>query len=256
VTTAVSRSTLIARRQRFRRRLWLWRLLGLWRISLAVAFAGGLIWLGQRPLWQLSDPGEVRVAGNRDLTREQILAALELSLPEPLLQADPHRFERRLRAALPLRTARVSRQLYPPALSVRVEERQPVALAPQADRSGYLDETGVWIDSRHYRRLKPPALSVWGFARHKTELWRQIYPRIAASPVAIQVVDLRTLGDLVLRTELGEVRLGAYGPHFGAQLRQLDRMRSVATRYKPTDIAFIDLRSMQMPVVRLRSITP
>lgn len=256
MTTFVSKSDLVARRKRFRRRQWLWRLLGLWRLSLTIALAGTLAWLGQLPLWQLKTPEEVQITGNHVLSRQQVLGNLGLSLPKPILLVDPQSIEQRLQTSLPLREARVSRQLFPPALLVQVKERQPVAIAPIGGQPGLIDSTGFWVDSKQYHNLPSPRLAVWGYEMQKSELWRQIHPQIAASPVAINVVDLRRLSNLVLRTELGEVQFGPFGPRFSAQLRQLDRMRAIESRYKPEDIAFIDLRSSQVPVVRLRSITP
>ena len=254
MTTAVTKSSLLARRQQFRRRQWLWRLLGLWRLTLAGLLAGGFLWLARAPFWHLSS---IVVEGNRALSEERILAALDLHLPETVLHVDPQQLQERLQRALPLRSARVRRQLLPPALFIHVEERQTVAAAPlPGGRLGLIDAEGFWSDAGQYVTVPKPALTVWGFDTQKIPLWRRLYPQIAASPVIINVVDLRRVSDLVLRTELGEVRLGAFGPQFSEQLRQLDQMRGMTARYKAADIAFIDLRSSGKPTIRLRTITP
>ncbi|MBW4696537.1 MAG: FtsQ-type POTRA domain-containing protein [Aphanocapsa lilacina HA4352-LM1] len=256
MTTVLSKAVLVARRQEFRRRRWLWRLLGLWRVLLAAGLAAGLVWLAREPFWQIRSAEAVRIAGHERLQLDQIQRVLKLDYPQPILSVRPEQLQQRLLGALPLQTVRIERQLLPPSLSIEVQEREPVAFAPLPNRPGLIDRSGVWIDSRQYRDFRPPQLTVWGYSAEKAPLWKELYPQVARSPLAIRVIDLRNLADVILRTELGEVHLGAFGPQFSTQLRRLDQMREALKRYPPGEVTFIDLRSSQLPVLRLRNPIP
>jgi cell division protein FtsQ len=257
VTTVISKSDLANRRQQFRRERRNIRLLGLWRFCLAVVLAGGIGWASQQPLWQLKVPEQIQIVGNQHLKRQQIYQALKLSLPIGILAIDPAQLQKVLLSNLPLRSAQVRRQLLPPAVLVQVEEKKPIAFAPQPKGiAGFVDETGNWFSNKEYQNFQRPSLAVWGFQAEKAELWRQIYPEIARSEIHTQIVDLRDPGNIILRTELGEVYFGAFSTQFSAQLHLLDRMRTMKSYFKPNHIAFIDLRSTHVPMVRIRSKLP
>jgi cell division protein FtsQ len=257
VTTVISKSDLANRRQQFRRERRNIRLLGLWRFCLAVALAGGIGWASQQPLWQLKVPTQIQIVGNQHLERQQIYQALKLPLPIGILAIDPEQLQKVLLSDLPLRSAQVRRQLLPPAVLVQVEERQPVAFAPQPKGIvGFVDEAGNWFSNKQYPNFQRPALAVWGFQAEKAEIWRQIYPEITRSGIHTQIVDLRDSGNIILRTELGEAYFGAFSSQFSAQLHLLERMRTMKSYFKPNNIAFIDLRSTHIPMVRIRPKLP
>lgn len=250
--TTVTKSSLVTRRREFRRQRWLLRLTGLWRLSLAAGLAGGLIWLKQEPFWQLHSGSAIDVRGNVALSRAQIRDALSITYPSAVTEVEPQTLREHLLTSLPVQSASIQRQLWPPALLVEVQELEPVAFAPRPGEWGIVDHSGVWVSLRKYPALNRPKLSVWGYTDDKANLWREIYPQIAQSPLRVQVIDLRDPGNLVLRTEFGEVHMGAFSTRFANQLRRLDQMREITKRYKPADIAFIDLRSSQVPTLRLR----
>lgn len=256
MTTVLSKSVLVARRQQFRRRRWLWRLLGLWRVLLAAGIAAGLVWLARTPLWQVRSAEAIKITGAQRLEAEQIQQVLALRYPLPVLAIRPEQLEARLLTELPVVSARVQRQLWPPSLSFDLEEREPVAGAPLPGKPGAIDATGVWIDLKRFGRFRHPQLTVWGYTADKAGSWKTLYPQVARSPLTIRVIDLRDPSDIVLRTELGEVHLGAFSAQFSTQLQQLDRMRDLIRRYPLAQVAFIDLRSSQLPVLRLRAPVP
>lgn len=257
MTTVISKADLATRRQKFLRERFKIRMLGLWRFCLALVFAGGIGWGSQQPLWQLKAPDEIHIVGNKHLDKRQIYQALKLPLPSGILAIKPDQLQKRLIAELPLHAVQVRRQLFPPALSIQVDERQPVAFAPKPNGVvGFVDEAGYWFSDKQYLSFQRPSLNVWGFQAEKAEIWRQIYPEIARSAIHIQAVDLRNPGNIVLRTELGEVCFGAFGPQFPSQLHLLDRIRGIKSYFKPNNIAFIDLRSARVPMVRIRPKLP
>jgi len=257
VTTVISKSDLANRRQQFRRERRNIRLLGLWRFFLAIALAGGMGWASQQPLWQLKVPKQIQIIGNQHLESQQIYQALQLPLPIGILAVDPDHLRKALLRDLPLRSVQVRRQLLPPAVLVQVEERQPVAFAPKPKGiGGFVDEAGKWFSNKQYQNFQRPSLEVWGFQAEKAEIWRQIYPEIARSAIHTQIVDLRDPGNIILRTELGEVHFGAFTTQFSSQLHLLDRMRTMKSYFKPNNIAFIDLRSVRAPMVRIRPKLP
>lgn len=256
VTTALTKSVLVARRQEFRRKRWLWRLLGLWRVVLAAGLAGGLVWLAEKPFWQLPGPLAVSVRGNLHLSTEQVNRALDLRYPQSILAITPDQLEARLLTALPLESVQVTRQVWPPSLAIEVRECEPVAAAPLPGRLGVVDRAGRWIALQQYRGLPLPKLTVWGYTKSRSELWKALYEQVSRSPIRIQVIDLRDSSNLILRTELGQVHFGSFSPQFESQLRRLDQLREVVRRYQKSEIAFIDLRSLELPTLRLKAALP
>jgi len=248
---------MVTRRQKFRREQRKIRLLGLWRFCLAMLFAGLIGWGSQQPLWQLKATDQIQIVGNQHLDKRQIYQALQLPLPSEILAIAPDRLQKVLLSVLPLRSAAVHRQLFPPALLIEIDERQPVAFAPMPNGiTGFVDGAGSWFSDKQYQNLHRPRLDVWGFQAEKAEIWRQIYPEIARSAIHTQIVDLRDPGNIILRTELGEVHFGAFTTQFSTQLHLLDRMRTMKSYFKPNNIAFIDLRSVRAPMVRIRPKLP
>lgn len=233
--------------------------------------AGGLIWVSTLPVWLIQRPDQVKVEGNRFLPTQTVRSLLPIAYPQSLLRLEPQAIAQHLKAKTPISEAIVSRQLFPPGLTVRVKERYPVAitlLAPTdlqllsqkgakaaANRVGLLDETGSVLPLENYllleRSVKLPQLKIIGDPDHYRPYWSKLYRETSRSPVKISDVDFQNPANLILKTELGLVHLGSYSARFPEQIRALDRMRKLPNQVNLSQISYIDLRNPGSPVVQI-----
>ncbi|MGF1566837.1 MAG: cell division protein FtsQ/DivIB [Nodosilinea sp.] len=268
----VSSDQIKSRRQSLRRqRRWhigqaLWRFLALSGLTTAV------FWGATRPVWLIQSPRQINVTGNEHLSDAAVQDLIPLEYPQPLLKVEPETLARQLRDRAPVESAEVTRQLLPPRLNVRVQERVPVAvvvLPPGAEgdgataqylQAGLIDAQGAWIPQASFILAKGapplPTLHLRGMQPQYQRYWPQVYETIRASPVAISEIDWRDPGNLVLQTELGVVYLGAYTPELNQQLAALDKMRNLPNQLDGTKVAHIDLTNPDMPSVAVVETSP
>jgi cell division protein FtsQ len=110
--------------------------------ALAVA-AGGAGLVYATPVLGVA---EVRVAGARLVTPEQVREAAGVARGTPLVRVDPEAVGRRVGRLAPVAQARVTRR-WPRALLVTVVERVPAAVVPTGERFAVIDREGVVFDS-------------------------------------------------------------------------------------------------------------
>lgn len=123
--------------------------------------------------------------------------------------------------------------------------------------SGLLDEHGRWIPLESYtaveQNLQLPPLQVIGNPDTYQPHWDRFYPIISRSPITVQAINWQNPGNLILKTELGTVHLGAYGNQFGNQIRVLDRMRDLSRNKTAGSMEYLDLRNPNTPILKLRA---
>ncbi len=261
---SVSPSELIQRRQVLRRHRHLKILQDVWRTLAISGLLGGLIWAITQPIWVLRASNQITIEGNQLLSKQVIQALLPLSYPQSLLRIQPEAIARSLESQPTIADATVTRQLFPPGIIVQVKERVPVALAliksqpgitpaPKAS-VGLLDQYGVWIPIQSYApasKLKVPNLRVIGLPEQYRPYWTQLYQTVTHSPVRVMEIDCQYPANLILKTELGIVHFGPYSPRLTAQLKKLDKMRQLPAKLKLSQIAYIDLKNPEIPLVRM-----
>ncbi|TAD78871.1 MAG: FtsQ-type POTRA domain-containing protein [Oscillatoriales cyanobacterium] len=125
---------------------------------------------------------------------------------------------------------------------------------------GLIDARGTWIDLERYQSIRPvpqlPTLKAIGDYKVIAAEWETMYRWLSLSPIAVQIVDWRDSQDLILQTELGLVKLGAYDrQRFAQQMGKLARMRSLPQQLDPRQIDYIDLRDLERPGVEMRANT-
>jgi cell division protein FtsQ len=270
---SVSEAELVERRIYLRRQRRWKALQSIWRSLLVMGITGGLVWGVTRPIWVIRSADQVSIQGNSLLETETIQALLPISYPQALVTVQPEVIARELEARAPIATATVQRQLFPPRLSVHVQERYPVAIAyrpavnpaalpPQrreemlADQVGLVDEKGFWISVDRYvnldQMLELPDLKVLGMRDEYQEQWLLLYGAIRSSPVQVQEIDWRDPANLILTTEVGMVHLGPLGDRIDTQLRALDQLRDLPEALDDiSQLDYIDLRNPQSPVLQL-----
>lgn len=90
--------------------------------------------------------GEVLVEGRREISADQVLAALDVSRGSPLLAFSPARARERLLALGWVADARVERRL-PGTIFVSLTEREPAAIWQHRGRFALVDRSGAVIGS-------------------------------------------------------------------------------------------------------------
>jgi cell division protein FtsQ len=268
---SVSEYELEERRKRLRQQRRWKGIQSFWRLLLVMGMAGGVIWGATQPLWLIRSPNQVTIEGNELLSSDAILSVLPIHYPQSLLTIQPEKIARILESKTSIATVEVTRHLYPPELIIKVQERRPVAIAypivtnpesatpqqrviGQSAQPGLLDEQGFWIPLERYtidQSLQLPSLKVFGLRDEYRSEWSALYQAIGQSPVEIYEIDWREPTNLILKSEMGEVHIGTYTSHLPEQLRALDRLRHLPQAIDFSQVAYIDLKDPQTPIIQM-----
>lgn len=271
---SVSPTDLSHRRQSLRRVRRRQLIHQIWRTLAVTTLAGGLVWGVTQPVWVIRKPEQIAVEGNQLLSDRAVRSLLALTYPQSLLRIEPQAMASELQAKQSLiAKATVTRQLFPPSLTVQIQERHPVAIAcidlgchisagikegktPSGQSAvGLLDENGAWISFKASTSIdKPlplPKLKIIGKREQYLPYWSQLYQVIRRSPVKVSEIDSQDPGNIILKTELGVVHLGPYSSQITEQLNVLDRLRHLSAKLNGRQIAYIDLRKPEAPAIQL-----
>ncbi|MGL5871538.1 MAG: cell division protein FtsQ/DivIB [Xenococcaceae cyanobacterium] len=226
----------------------------IWR-SLAISCLSiYLVWLVTLPTWAIADRSQIQIQGNRLLSVETIYSLLPLSYPRSLWQISTQKLSQSLESFPPISNAKITRQLLPPSLIITIGERIPVAFAIESGRVGYLDENGIWIPSKFYQNFQTsdefPTLKVVGFNREERERWSELYHLIVNQSVKVFEVNWQDPINLILKTELGTVRLGSSLSELSKKFAVLDRLRELPNHFHTEEIVYIDLTNPQSPLIQ------
>jgi cell division protein FtsQ len=271
--TSVSSSELAQRRQQLRQRRSSRLLKNSWQLLVTGSLLGGLFWLVSLPIWVIRSSQQVTIQGNKSLATSTLKALLPLSYPKSLLEISPYQIAQTLETQSPIVSATVNRHLWPLGITISVVERPPIAVTipgPSLSRlqaqnlalrspssMGVLDASGVWMPLEAYQNPNQvsgiPKLKIVGMREQYRPYWTALYESIHQSPVKIWSIDWQDPTNLILKTELGTVHLGTYGPQLSQQLRTLDQMRKLPTHVDQQTIAYIDLTSPTAPALNIKN---
>jgi len=236
-----------------------------WRTLAAGSLLGGLVWGATQPIWILRESNQVVILGTHLLSAQAIRSILPLSYPKSLLQVEPKAIARALKSQPTIVQANVTRQLFPPGVTVQIQERVPVALAltkPSTGNStlnskvstGLVDENGVWMSMQSYALLSStlalPNLKVIGLPEQYGPYWTPLYQAVSHSPIKVAEIDCRDQANLIMKTELGIVHFGSYSSQLVEQLNILAQMRQISTRLNASQIVYINLKNPKHPSVQ------
>jgi cell division protein FtsQ len=236
-----------------------------WRLTLVGGILGGVVWIAQRSDWIVKSPEQIEISGNKLLTLNYLRSTLPISYPQSLWQIEPQAISQKLKSNLAIAKVSVNRTLWPPKVTIQIQERQPVALVPLTKKlagkyqtlPGLLDRQGNWIPLSSYpsgaSSLKIPQLKVIGYESRYQPYWTQVYLKLSASPVKIRELNWQDPINLILQTEIGTVHLGPYTDRLTEQLQVLDRMRKLPKQIESDRVAYIDLTDPTSPSIRLKS---
>ena len=273
--SSISRSELAARRKKLRRQR-RWRILQTsWQVFAISGLAFGAVWVATLPDWVLRDPAQVEIEGNKVLTTDTIRSLLAIKYPQFLLALEPDAIAKRLEdSQAPIAEAHVTRRLFPPSITVHIQERYAVAVvymipATIAANPGQkimppvepvpvslIDDRGYILSYEKYVSLNKsrnlPTLKVFGMQEQYRSQWASLYKLISQSPVKVSEINWREPGNLILQTELGAVHLGSYQPsRLAEQLHALDQMRKLPDQVDASQIEYIDLNQPKTPQVKM-----
>ncbi|WP_293354520.1 MULTISPECIES: FtsQ-type POTRA domain-containing protein [unclassified Microcoleus] len=274
----VSQKELGRRREELRRQRRARSAALLWQMLAASAMAGGLLWWIAQPAWLIARSEQVKVEGNQWLSDKAVRSLVPLSYPQSLWGIQPQALAEKLESTGPIAKAKVTRNLFPPSLTIEVSERLPVAVAqPTAvlkssdkDKVGWLDARGGWMPSESYTAVRSdnssiapvspqgtgpqhslPTLKVIGPLEQYRASWPKFYQGLSGLTVKVSEIDWQNPNNLILKTEIGTVHLGPYSSKTIEQLKVLDRMRQLPKQLDSSKIAYIDLRNPAAPIVHL-----
>lgn len=285
---SVSPAELKGRRSSLRRQRRRQVVHAIWRTFAISSLAGGLVWGATQPTWIISKSEQINIEGNQLLSDQAVQSLLPLTYPQSLLRIEPQVIAQKLESPKSaIAKATVTRQLFPPSLTVQIQERQPVAIAlstpdsnalPDSDRVaqvsgstaiatpskrslvGFLDPNGALIPLQTYKALNvlvpTPQLKVIGMGERYLKDWPEIYQAVRDTQVQISEIDWQDPRNIILKTELGIVHLGPYSPRFADQLHILDRLRSLPSKLKSSQIAYIDLKDPESPAIQMLQSNP
>ncbi|MBD0308447.1 MAG: FtsQ-type POTRA domain-containing protein [Microcoleus sp. T1-bin1] len=277
---AVSQTELGRRRQKLRQLRRARLAAVVWQMLAASAIAGGLLWWIAQPAWLIARSEQVKVEGNQWLSDKAVRSLVPLSYPQSLWGIQPQALAEKLESTGPIAKAKVTRNLFPPSLTIEVAERLPVAVAqPTAvlrsnsdqEKVGWLDARGGWMPSESYtatvrsqnssigpgniQGTQPqrslPTLKVIGPLELYRASWPKFYQGLSGLTVKVFEIDWQDPNNLILKTEIGTVHLGPYSSKTAEQLKVLDRMRQLPSQLDSSLIAYIDLKNPASPIVHL-----
>jgi len=236
-----------------------------WQTLAAGGILGGLIWGTTRPIWVLRQSNQIVISGNHLLKQQAIRSLIPLSYPQSLLHIEPEAIAHALESQPAIAIATVTRQLFPPEITVQIKERVPVAIAlkdlpktsstPLPTSAGLLDQNGVWMPIASYTSLSSspelPSLKVIGSPEQYRSYWAQLYQVVIHSPIKVVEIDCQNPANLILKTDLGIVHFGPYSPQLAEQLNVLAQMRQLSAKFNPNQIAYINLKNPKSPSVQM-----
>ena len=281
---AVSQTELGRRRQELRRLRRVRSAAVMWQMLAASAMAGSLLWWIAQPAWWIARSEQVKVEGNQWLSDKAVRSLMPLSYPQSLWGIQPQALAEKLESTGPIAKAKVTRNLFPPSLTVEVAERLPVAVAQptamlrsNSDRSkvGWLDARGGWMPLESYSAVRSanssigpgstpgtqpqhslPTLKAIGPLELYRASWPKFYQGLSGLTMKVFEVDWQNPNNLILKTEIGTVHLGPYSSKTAEQLKVLDRMRQLPKQLSSSKIAYIDLKNPANPIVHLQEPPP
>ena len=240
-------------RQALKRQKQLEKMQGVWRSMLTLSFATGLIWSSFQPQWTINQLEQVEIQGNEYLSAEALQNIVKETTQQSILTLSPDRIEEILQNQAPIAEVTVSRDLYPPKVTIAIEERDPVALTiPNAAainplEEGYLDEKGNWMSKENYQSSETfptVTLKVIGYRPQYRLQWAQIYPQLQDHPLEITTVNWQNPANLILETEIGEVHLGG---NLESLPKQLEVLAQFPTPLETTSGESIDHINLKNP---------
>lgn len=265
-------TTTIRNRREERKKERRWRnLMAIVRFLLIFSLTGGVFWFVTLPKWAITNNKQIEIDGNNLLSDDEVRSLIPLKYPQSLLQLSTQELSNNLQKLAPVKNIVIQKELFPPSLKIKLEEKKPVAiaLAPKINEKthqltiqsiGYVDEDGIFVSNQVYQNLKEnpeqlPKLKIIGTPQTYLPYWQELYSFLSQSTVKINTIDWQNPTNLVLVTDLGKIYLGAYSSKkIPKQLTILEKLKSITQQVRREDIIYIDLTDPEIPSISKKEV--
>lgn len=246
-------SDYVTRRKQLRQQRRLRIFQRIWQLTFITGLTGGMLWIAMLPDWQLRSSSQIDIEGNKLLSPETIKKALPIRYPQSIFQIQPQAIATQLEASAPVSKVVVSRTVFPSKLTIRLQERLPIANSTRKGQQGFLDAEGVWISAKDYPpSITKPKLVVLEPTNRAIANWSNLYRQVSESQTKISQIDARDESNLILVTDLGIVYCGTYSPLlFTTQLETLDRLRILPDKVNLNNFKHIDISQPSNPILEM-----
>jgi cell division protein FtsQ len=229
-----------------------------WQVLVLGVLVGGITWAVQQPDWIIRQSPQIQIRGNRYLSATTVREMLGLKYPVSLLRIEPHSLNTALMSHGNILAANIHRELIPPRITIQVQDRPPVAIADQAARSGLVNENGDWLPVASYQlpANKLPRLKLLSANSGLCPDWPALYQAVQQSPVLVSEINCRNPLNLFLKTEIGNLRMGAFdNTRFYQQLQKAHELRDWQQSYQTKNreisrVEYIDLENPLKPKIQ------
>lgn len=235
-----------------RKRRSLRRLKDLASLVMVGTLAYGTYWLWGSPVWHWQ--GQMSVTGNRLVSKQEILARLNVPQNTALYRLNPQWVADQLTDMPTISKVAVRRWLFPPRLELTVLERQPLVAVEGGNL--WMDQEGVVFPaSPKLVKARFPvkvATSLKSGERLPPQVQAHLFELLATWPKgAGGRVDLRKVNDVYAQVDDWPLRLGEV-TEVGTKFGMFAHLKPLAQKYKDR-LQYIDLRFPTSPTFKLQS---
>jgi cell division protein FtsQ len=236
-----------------------WRALKVcWQVLVLGTLVGGITWAVRQPDWIIHQSPQIQIRGNQYLSANAVREMLGLKYPVSLLHIEPQVLNTTLLRQGNITAVTTHRELIPPRITIQVQDQAPVAMADQAARSGLVNANGDWLPLASYqiKADRLPRLKLLSANSGLCPDWPTLYQAIQQSPVSVSEVNCRDPLNLLLKTEIGNLRIGAFdSTRFYQQLQKAHELRGWKQAYQSKnpgipDVKYIDLENPHKPKIQ------
>lgn len=236
--------------------------IAIWRCLVVAGLIVSSLVMISTPYWKIKSPAQINLEEDIALNRSTIHSLLKLNYPQLLWTIPSHQLSNNLTSIPPIVDAIVTKQMFPPQIKVRLQERIPVAMALSQGKIGFLDADGVWLEANYYsyggsrpgeseQNFSLPKLKVINFRPQYSHIWSEIYRLLAIYP-RIELLELRwdEAAHIYLKTNIGRVYLGADSSILSQQFQVLARFPELSAQENLIGVEYLDLSNPKIPFIQ------
>ena len=231
--------------------------IAIWRCLLVSSLVMSSCAIITSSYWQIKNTSQVVLEEDIIVADSTIHSLLKLHYPQRIWTIPSNQLSHNLKSITPILDAMVTKQMFPPQMKVRLQERVPVATALSQGKIGFLDADGVWLDTNFYldsdndQDFSPPQLKVINFQTQYRDTWSEIYRLLARYP-GIELLEVRwdEVDHLYLKTNIGKVYLGSDTSLLAEQIQVLARFPELSTQENLTGVEYLDLSNPEIPFIK------
>ncbi len=231
--------------------------ISLWRCGIVSSLVASSVAMITSSYCQIKKPSQVVLEEDTIVAESTIYSLLKLNYPQWLWTIPSHQLSNNLKSIPPILDAMVTKQMFPPQMRVRLQERVPVATALSQGKIGFLDADGVWLEAKFYdysednQNFSLPQLKVINFQTQYSDTWSEIYRLLTMYP-GIELLEVRwdEVAHLYLKTNIGKVYLGSDRSLLAQQFQVLARFPELSTQENLSGVEYLDLTNPKIPFIQ------